>query len=587
MIKEDKDSFLQVLEEIHEQVEKIHLSGVKKSGDGWLSGEVVELFNQRQRGLEFYFFIYLWYSGILNDDIPSDEMDVTILLNISDDKQKKKILDIWESINQDLHHTFPDWMQIIGNYKLNQYRSIKNDNVLVKWINGKFLYFLHDGGLPTTRLLLSIVEQTESSIGVDRCKKRMLILGDEEKMYLDLFTGKFEFNHCTLYPVKDYYYNCSILNSLLLGDDKIQVLKRQNDNKLVFPFEDARFDTVYSFIDKSDEKDTQYLWETMKLLDLDGVGFLFHQPNNIRIDNKWHDNFDYPLIASSVDGTLYVCRNSNLQNLIRSIFLWSSDTEIEFGADTIIKHFVKLINSHSIADDYQELTKEDYLYAPSNVPLIKIFRQPDQMDFIFRPISEIISYSKYNHDVPAFDVSERQIIEKNTLSENPFNLTLSPIFYLDSNVVDDSFSEKVKQELFCIEEESECSDILNSHFIDDHYKYVAEELTIKDTDEVVSSYDRNLLECRIMRKHGLLWDGNKRFCKVNATYNNPVCYRQCFFFIEEYYFGCNYNIREVNISPEFDEDFIIYQICNQKRDHFWGTSHILVARVSIEKCGSD
>lgn len=121
----------------------------------------------------------------------------------------------------------------------------------------------------------------------------------------------------------------------------------------------------------------------MKLLDLDGVGFLFHQPNNIRIDNKWHDNFDYPLIASSVDGTLYVCRNSNLQNLIRSIFLWSSDTEIEFGADTIIKHFVKLINSHSIADDYQELTKEDYLYAPSNVPLIKIFRQPDQMDFIF------------------------------------------------------------------------------------------------------------------------------------------------------------------------------------------------------------
>lgn len=579
----ESNNFISILEEIHEKVEKLRLSGVSKNEDGWLSGEVSEYFNYQQRGLELYFFLYLWYVGILNDDIPSDEMDVTILLNISDNVNKKKILEIWESINSELHHTFPKWMKIIGKFHLNQYRSKKNSITLVEWINGKYLYFLNDGGFKSTRLLLNIIEKTASEIGIEKNNKRMLVLGDEEKFYLDFFTGKIVCNHCTLCPEKEYYYNCSLLNSLLLGDNKIQVLKRENENKVVFPFEDARFDTIYSFIYKEDKKDTQYMEKVLKLLDNSGLGYMFYQPYNIRIDNKWFDEYDYPLIASSVDGTFYLCRNSNLQNKVRSIVIGESDSQLDFGEGTIDKHFVGLINSSSIADDYQELTKEDFLYAPANTPLNKIFRQPDQMSFVYKPISTILSYSEYNHNVPAIDLSDDQIIENKVLSNNPFNLSLSPVFYLEHGVVNDLYTEKIKNESFLFEENAEWSEMLDVHFLDKHFQSVAEELSIKDSADNVSPHDRNLLECRIMRSRGILWDGNKKFYKVNASEERPICYRQCFFYFEEYSLYCNQNIREINISSEYDEDFIIYQICNHKRKHFQLATHILVAPTREEQ----
>ena len=579
--EKDNNNFIQILEEIHEKVEKMRLSGVSIDEDGRINGEVDEWFKYRQRGLEFYFFLYLWYVGILNEDIPSDEMDVTILLNISNNIKKKKILEIWDSINSKLHHTFPEWMQVIGKYHLNQYRSKTNDIELVEWINGNYLYFLNDGGCKTTRLLLNILGQTESTMDISANKKRMLVLGDEEKFYKDLFSGKLIYDRCTLYPDKEYYYNCSLLNSLLLGNNKIQVLKRQYNSEQVFPFEDATFDTVCSFVHKEDEKNTKFLDKVMEYVDLNGMGYIFYQPYNIRIDGKWNGKYDYPLIASTVDGMLYVCVNSNTSNKVRSLVVYHTDDAIEYGEESIIEYFVNLINNESIAEDYQELTKEDYLYAFANVPLNKIFRHPDQMNFVFKPLSDIFIYPEYNHNVPAKEIRDNQIIEVKDLSDNPFNLNLSPAFYLEANVVDDFFSNKIKSKGFQIEEDLELSEpIIN--FIDDHYLSVADELSINDSSHLVSSYDRNLLQCRIIRKQGFLWDGNKKFCKVYASDKNPVCYRQLIFGIVDG-FICNYRIREISISPEFDEDFIIYQICNHKREYFWGTSHLLVAPTKEEQ----
>lgn len=567
------DTFIQILEDIHDKVEKLRLSGIDKDKGSFTFKEASELFNYRERGLEFYFFVYLWYVGILNDDIPSDEMDVTILLNISDDVKKKKILEVWESINSKLHHTFPEWMQIIGNYHLNRYRSDRNDLELVKWINGKYLYFLNDGGFPTTRLLLGIIEQTELVIGIAKHKKRMLVLGDEEKLYFDLFTGKIDCDLCTLYPQKEYYYNCSLLNSLLLGDHKIQVLKRDSGNETVFPFNDAKFDTIYSFIYKEKEKNTQYLEGALKYLDIDGVGYMFYQPFNIRIDNKWNMNYDYPLIASSIDGTLYLCKNTNLQDKIRSLFIWSSRTELEVGgADVIVEHFVNLIKKGGLSDDYQELTKEDFLYAPANTPLNKIFRQADQIDFVFA--TNVFKMKDHNYNVPAKEIPDYSIIDNSSLSNNPFNYIAPPNFYLEYDVIDESYSKRIIDESFSVTPDEEWGDILNPNFKDKKLESKAWDLALNVPDVK----EKNLLECCVVDYPVILYnEHDQKLLKVEASKEHPVCYRQRVFFVEEYSLWCNARMIEIEISPEYDEDFILYQLCTSK------TNRILVAPTKEEQ----
>ena len=399
------------------------------------------------------------------------------------------------------------------------------------------------------------------------------ILGDEEKFYLDLFTGKIVFDYCIICPEKDYYYNCSLLNSLLLGSNKIQVLKREDDNETVFPFEDAKFDTIYSFIYKEKEKNTQYLEDALKYLDNAGMGYMFYQPYNIRIDNKWNMNYDYPLIASSIDGTLYICKNTNLQDKIRSLFIWSSRTELEVGgADVIVEHFVNLIKKGGLAEDYQELTKEDFLYAPANTPLNKIFRPSDQIDFKFA--TNVFKIRNHNYNVPAKDIPDYSIIDNSNLSSNPFNYIAPPSFYLEHDVVNESYSKKIIDESFSVTPEKEYEVILYPNFKDKDLESKAWDLALNVPD----IKEKNLLECCVVDYPVILYnEHDKKFLKVEASKEHPVCYRQRAFFVEEYSLWCNARMIEIEISPEYDEDFILYQLSTSK------SNRILVASTKEEQ----
>ena len=287
-------------------------------------------------------------------------------------------------------------------------------------------------------------------------------------------------------------------------------------------------------------------------------------------------NIDIPLIADYVSATyaenlnkLYVYKlGKEGDSKVRAIETFYSLDDINIHYNGFLKSLVNCISNSSNAYNYQELTKEDFLYAPAgDVQLSKVFRETDQMDFEFRKIDDIVKF-KSNFNIPTKEVPQERIV--NRLSSNPFNISMSPKYLLENDIYDDSFSKEIAEKAFFIEKKNNYY-LLAPQFYDEHYYKVAENIAWGGDGP---DKERTQLECRIMTNSGLLWNGSKGFLRIDCSEEHPICYRYCIFCQDDYQPQCQTSINEVEISEEFDEDFVIYQFANHLS---LNTDYILVA----------
>lgn len=569
--------FISLLNKIHSEVETIRGIVRKTDEEGNTSVSGLEFFNTPKRDVQLCFLVFLAYTNSFNGDFPDCIVDMEILLNKYFPNNKAVTSELWSYIKKEAHESYPEWMKLVKSYNLHCYRTPENDVLLLQWANENLLF--SEGVMSEftlhVKLLLEVIDNTSNTLGLNLSNNRLLVIGDNNTYYKRIFMGKLNFSSYTLCPEGDYLNCCSLLNSVFfLGNEKYHILKREKNCKEIFPFEEARFDTIYSFVEKdNDELDFQKI---LSLTDKGGCGIVFGQSQKKLIDRSTFENYGFPLIADYVSATyaenlnkLYVYKLEKTNNSkVRAIEAFYSSDDINIHYNGFLKGFISCISNSTNSYNYQELTKEDFLYAPAkDVQLSKVFRNSDQMDFVFRRVDEIVKY-KSNHNIPTKEVPLERII--NRLSSDPFNISLSPKYLLESDIHDDDFSKEIAEKAFFIEKKNNFY-LLEPQFYDERYYKIAESIAWggEGPDKECTQ-----LECRIMTEPGLLWNGSKSFLRINCSKEHPICYRYCIFCQDDYQPQCQTSINEIEISEEFDEDFVIYQFAN----HFsFNTDYILVA----------
>lgn len=515
--------------------------------------------------LQLCFLIYLAYVNSFDGDFPTDVDDMEILLNKYFSKNKYIISDLWGYIKKDIHDSFLELMILVKSFNLQNYRTDHNDSLLLAWANEKLLFndlFLEV--YSNIDFLLEIIDNTSDKLNLKLSNNRLLVIGNNYTYYKKVFSGKTNYSSYTLCPETDYFYCCSLLNTIfILRNNKFQIIKREKDSKEIFPFEEAQFDTIYSFVNNN-------VFDFEKLLSfttIGGNGIIFGQPQDKLISEDVFKNIDFPLIADYIhpilgEFKLYVYNNSKKSLKIHAISICISDY---MDYEHYLEPCVKCILDNANNEYCQELTKEDFLYS-GDVRLDKVFRKADQMDFVFRKIDDIVKL-KSNLNIPTKEVPQERIV--NSLSDNPFNISMSPKYLLEKDIYDDELSKEIAEKAFFIEKKNR-SYLLNPQFYDERYYKIAENIA---WGVAVSNKEKTQLECRIMTTPGLLWDGRHGFLKIDCSEEHPICYRYCIFCLDCYQPECQNYIHEIEISEEFDEDFVIYQFTNPSPY----TGYILVA----------
>ena len=584
----EKDKLIHLLEEIHSEIRTMR--GIKKEDQNIHAEWDVYLYD-----LQMCFLIFLAYTESFGDDFPNNCADMEILLNQkfsinNESDNKKKALVIWEYIKTKTHESFPEWMELVKSYHLNDYRTSENDDLLLKWANENFLfnsdYSFFAQYSHNVRLLLDIIDNTSDVLGIKLSMNRLLVLGDNCDFYKRIFMGQMNFDSYTLCPEDDYIYCCSQLNTFFfLNNEKFQIIKRESKSKEVFPFKEAQFDTIFSFVDNGDSEEVLNIERIIAHTSNNGCGVIFGQQPKRLIEKGLFEENDFPLIADYFhyqhSSKLYVYRRDRYNTKIRSMLVDINEScLIPNVYNQILENYILYITNHRVANDYQELTKEDYLYSrDGDVSLPKIFRELDQMDFVWCKVEDIIRV-KSNHNIPYKEIPKEKIIRQinKALSNNPFNYSLSEMFLLNGDVHDELFSRKIKEEAFVIEKEN-LSYLLKPLFHDEKYDIIATKLAL---GKQVPDKETNQLECRIMTSPGLLWNGGNMFCKVNCSKEHPICYEYCFFVLNDlsYTPECQACLNEIELSEEFDEGFIVYQFAKHYSKY---SDYILVAPTKEEQ----
>lgn len=579
-----EQKLLSVLNQIRSEVEQ--LRGIEKEIDeqGKTSYKIsTEFFLGKDRDVQLCFLILLAYKDVFKGDLPHDVIDITILLhkNLGSDS---KLHDLWKHINVNLHDSYPQWMELVNSYQLHNYQSEENDTLIFKWMNEEILF--SDGLMSEfaiyANFLTEVVGNSSSTFDMVSNGKNILVLGDNCKFYREIFTDKRSFKNITFCPEGNYLYNCVLLNCAFQPNQlNVNLLKRENKDSSVFPFDDARFDIIYSYIEKEEDKDVLDFKSIMSLVEDDGWAVVFGQSQKRLINKEVFSSYDFPLVADYISVTfasninkMYLCRKKNSSCVVRSLQLLIDGSEFNLQYQGILTATIKAIEKHMTTGNYQELTKEDYLYSSrGDVMLSNIFRSRDQMSFVFREIDDIIM-KKTNNLIPKGEIKGGNIIER--VSDNPFNIKMSPKYYLEPEVYNEAFSKEAEKSLFRFGEKNNNSYLLEVNFPSEKYYEIAKNLSYG-----VNDYDKEQtqMECRIMLSSGLLWNGYRSFLKVNASREHPVCYRYCIFCQEDYQPQCQSALNEVEISDEYDEDFIIYQFSS----HYDHSKFILVAPTKEEQ----
>ena len=573
--------FISLLNKIHSEVETIW-GGVRKTDEeGKTYSSVLDfLYNTHgKRDVQLCFLIFLAYTNSFDGDFPKDFIDMEILLNQFFPNNKTVTSELWGYVKNEAHESYPEWMKLVKSHNLHCYRTPENDVLLLQWANENLLF--NEGTMYEetlyVKLLLEIIDNTSNTLGLNLSNNRLLVIGDNNNYYKRLFTGKLNYSSYTLCPEGDYLNCCSLLNTVFfLGNEKYHIIKREENSKEIFPFEEARFDTIYSFVEKEKDNDKLDFQKILSFTDKGGCGIIFGQSLKKLINRSTFENYSFPLIADYVSATyaenlnkLYVYKlEKPNDSKVRAIEAFYSSDDINIHYNGFLKGFINCISNSTNSYNYQELTKEDFLYAPSkDVQLSKVFRDSDQMDFVFRKIDDIVKY-KSNFNIPTKEIPQDCIISR--LSSDPFNISLSPKYLLDSDIHDDDFSKEIAEKAFFIEKRNNHY-LLDPQFYDEKYYKIAESIAWGGEGP---EKECTQLECRIMTEPGLLWNGSKSFLRINCSKEHPICYRYCIFCQDDYHPQCQTSINEIEITEEFDEDFVIFQFAN----HFsFNTDYILVA----------
>lgn len=550
----------------HEMLRTVNLRRLSEESS-FISFIRKDLMPDEKISLIMCFFIEAYYVGILSKKY-NDLIDLEIDLAVNNSFNKETVYKLFNSLKEGLtEEQILRAQSIVYSYDLGEYFTRENDKILKKWIVDKLPYDDSLFGKWSRRSVLKVFENTSKHLGIIVNNGTLLIRGDNpyltKKILTDSFLGwKGVY---LFYPSSIRYWQViSTITAFFNDGNRLQCLNYSDDMTDIFPIDNKQVEGIIC-LDTQTAKNTISLDRVYSFLTNDGFGLVFNQSLDTMINKKSFLSYNIPIIFENKDSNekVYLC----IQNDVTSdtVRICNTETQTFQDLEFVIKNRTKAILEEKSSKEYQKLSKSDFLYAKnSDINFDNIRRPLDQIDFVYTEISNLIT-ERTNNSMLSSDIDDGKIIERYNLSSNPFNSTIPNLFYIDKNLIKDEdllFHQDVNYEI-------RKNGFVDPYWPEKYYKYYISLLSMdKLSEEQV--YFINKLTCRICTEPTILMNGNQ-IVKVNASPNHPICYRAYKFWDDPEGFIGYVQMKEIEVNPEFDEDFVLYQISQS----YSGRGHIL------------
>lgn len=498
------------------------------------------------------FFIEAYYYRYFTEDFKSIT-DIRITLNTDKRIKGSVLIKLFESLIEDLSESQIMKVQSdVFSCHLENYSSLDNDIILREYIIDKLPFDKAAFNNTARQSDLEIFINTHEQLGVFYKAGTLLVRGDNTFLTKKVLSGDFIGwkGLVVFYPMSLLYWQIITIITAFPHNKNIQCLDFSSNEKEVFPFETTFGGIIYFAPPKSH---TVSFNQVCHYLEEDGFGLIFNQSVKFLIDKNTFLSNSFPIIFENknINEKVYLCIKNSIPS--DSIRICNINVTYYEEIDYCVKNYTQAIKEEKYTNNYQKLSKSDFLHAnDSDISYDNIRRPVDQIGFIHTELSQLVRVK--TDSILYGRVDENRIVDKYNLSSNPFNLSIPDFFYLDNFNFSDSDKEFYKE----VNMEVRKNGYVILH---NPKKYEKKLVSILNSDNYSADEEVfiNNLTCRVCMKPTILMAGN-RILKVNASPQSPVCYRAYHFFDDVQGLTGFVQIKEIEIRPEYDEDFVLYQI---------------------------
>lgn len=519
-------------------------------------------------GIVIGFLIYLKYKRIIPFEGINNKIELSYALSKSQHRKAEELFSIWNEIG-DNYPYLDKLLALLLQYDFSAYQSSEQELELAHWCNENYLL---DGKTyfalcPLDKLVsLSIVFECQKQLGVNFEVGELLVIAASEETIKYLLR-----NNTTNRSIT--FSNCGPRNTII----KINALLLDCYSNIQLSDKNSNlYDSVIVEHWRNNESST---WDSyLNLVKVGGcllaLGTQMSEPSKNFYENE------IPLILDSTSGVNLLCRKIKDDSKVVRYGFYQSLSDFNYSEkDNIINRLTECIKNNISFRFYQILSKIDFEVS-GKIRFHEVKRLPDQINFIWKKKEEIISIDEDDEWLYDTNISEDRIINNNEFSKNPFitkarnDFYLAPQIYMGDghrHVLEDCFIEHIEGNADCSYEiRNESAGVFRQCY----------QLGTDEVSEEFKDFDKALC-CRVLTHPSILYFWGT-VLKVEASPTRPICYRKYAFYFNEDYFDvtCTVTADCIKINPEYDENFILYQLTNEKK---LSSKYLLVAPTKEEQ----
>jgi len=494
------------------------------------------------------FAVYLYYSGIIDEEQPVTKKEVEEILN----KRKQNLCQAWDVLAN--HEIQVSWFRsefdqkdlnpifsMVQGYNLGQYRSIENDKILIEWsckYNAMPQFFVDN---ENKIKLLKVLSQVKSNLGINDKGDFIISHISENSDKIDylalLFKGNLIGGHYTII-LSEYNWLASVI---------VDCLETMRDNKIIYSKDFTLEKTaLYDGVICMNDDKVEYK-SILSHIKENGWLLAPGNENNKLIDDDIFENYDIQIMFyfDKEEKQFYLIRNNHHDDdSIKYVNFIDQNKE-----DDIVR---RITNNDMDTHCFQILDKQDFRLHKDNISFFKVSRKIEEIGFKHYDVNDLIKIQPYRRVMA--DVPRQKIVESLDFSQNSFNFNLPANYYLEApvNKIDHDFSEEGIEDVLDEYQFQKELGIYDNSII---YDFESGERT---DDETRIYYD--FITLSILEHPAIIAMGNK-FVRVNASIDHPVFYRAHAFDIEQFNVPVPlWGPCEVKLNPDFDEECLLMQL---------------------------
>ena len=567
----ENKEFLSILDDLYEKEQVLRKTKKEVTTQGQESWTGPNLFNS-DFDIVVVFLLVLYYKGVICLKDGCNHADIEREIVSSDNENKDDFLRIWDKYG-DKYPYLEEYVDLLTTYIFSAFKNEECEKTLINWINNRYFFIDIRGHYNNETIALDVIYNCEKQLDVNLNCGQYLVNVSRANLFRYFLNRRSKDIDITFFNCDNFFKDKILINKALLSNSsKIQILESEDGSSLVPS--SGTYDGAFIQITESDDTyKINKISNVFNVLKEEGFTVILGCEKD-NIDEQTFYNYEVPLMFDNNGSFSMVIRKvKDILSIVRYGSFFVYDTVIE---DPYWVRKLTECVKHSINTDfYQVLKKEDFKYNRS-YNFKDVSRLLDQFNFIWKKKSDVYSISESCEEwLDNANVEEDKIISFNKLSQDPFKISAGNRYNLSGFINKDGDAPHLL---------SECEfKRVNSYAYNYSIpgKYAGIFLSLYDVNGKIESEEEKRMDkyfcCRIATEPCLLFSDGSGILRVNASKEAPVCFKKFgFFFTDDtYQIECHTNCDIIKINPEYDENFIIYQLLNQ-RDPL-NSTHILVA----------